>query len=169
MRRYVGDRGFSLVELMLALSLLAFVIAISSGYYVRSAQVFRDADQQSRVQVEVTRAVSFISTEVRNAVEIEVLSPAALQARDPASSYIFVDNGALRRWNASGETIVAEHVAGAQFELISHREATTLEFTLQVGGRLRELQTRSEVLLNNITEASPTLNPERVLRYKRAN
>ncbi len=74
-KKFIADRrGFSLVELMIVISLLAIVLAVSTNFYIFSVRTFEIGEQQANVQQNARLAAGFITKELRIAERVIIVN-----------------------------------------------------------------------------------------------
>ncbi len=95
MKMIKSNSGLSLIELIIALSLLSVVLAIGYNLYHFGTQSFQRGQDSANVQREIRMAADYISSELRLAREVafrEVSDPLELENDQ---FYFFEDNGSI--------------------------------------------------------------------------
>lgn len=74
LKRLIDNRGVSLVELLIAVSLLAIVLGVGYNFFFFGAQAFKTGERQSNTQQAVRLAADFISNEIRYASSLDIIA-----------------------------------------------------------------------------------------------
>jgi prepilin-type N-terminal cleavage/methylation domain-containing protein len=96
-----GSKGFTLVELLVALTILLLVIVLSYNFYYYFVRSFDISIKQSEVQQNVRMAVDFIESRVKNA-SLEIMGDNS-QVQQEGYESIYVDSGIIKHF-LEGET-----------------------------------------------------------------
>ncbi|KJS70370.1 MAG: hypothetical protein JL56_17165 [Desulfotomaculum sp. BICA1-6] len=113
-------RGFSLVEMMVALAILGIVLALGFQFYAFGANSFNAGQSQSNVQQNTRLAASIISKEVRFVDSLEIINVNESYTFSPEKRYIYVKDDSFKiRKNGVEESIL---------ESISNNIIFSLEF-----------------------------------------
>ena len=92
-KEIAGQSGVTLVELIIALSLLAVVIALGYNYYFFGASTFERGEGRANVQQNIRLAADFMSNQLRYAQNMEILdAPPDPGSYEDDYNYILVSN-----------------------------------------------------------------------------
>lgn len=61
-----NNKGFSLIELIVALAILSIIIVVSFNFFIYNNRLFDKGDRLSKVQYDVRMTSDYITTELRN-------------------------------------------------------------------------------------------------------
>ena len=165
-KKFIADRrGFSLVELMIVISLLAIVLAVSTNFYIFSVRTFEIGEQQANVQQNARLAAGFITKELRIAERViivnerENLSELDVVSEDEFFIYhIYLEDGSMYYQKIDTGEGIADSFEGIssniEFDVLfkaSEAQDNLLHFTITAkdvdSGRTYSLET--EVLALN--------------------
>ena len=159
------ERGVTLVELLVAMALITTLILLGVSVYSLSTRSFVTGESQSVIQREVRTAANLIGRELRNSIELSIVSSAV---PGDGSSYILIQNSRLARIDGEGVThyftsgILEEQVPF--FSLQSEASGrSTLQFSVKGVQGGQEYTLSSAILLNNIRDVYPAQG--QVVRY----
>lgn len=119
MKRFIADqRGVTLVELLIVISLIAIVIGLGYRYYDFGTRSFGRGESKAGAQQNTRLAADYILQEIRYSKNMEILNSAP-QTFLNDYSYIFVNNhGQFTHVENGNENTVFSHIAqGIDFEL----------------------------------------------------
>lgn len=170
--------GFTLIELMLALSILGIILAMGYSFFFFGSNSFRLGGDQSNLQRDMRLTSDFITREVRYAVDIEIVTTAPPFGGD-GYHYIYHDlsDSIIKYVDPAGSVnIKTDPVIDKvifQFntvaiEVSDTKENYLLHFTI-VGSsetNANNYQIDSEVMLNNIS-TKPADGSGSIIRYKK--
>lgn len=157
-------QGFTIIELVIFLTLLVLVLAIGYRILFFGQDTFALASDQYQLQSELRKAGDFILDEVRNATEIDII-PAPFTAQ-AGYGYIYLeDSKIVHRYDGSIQDITDPVLKDEDvFEIrkdSSDRNFLCLHMTGTVHEHTYTLST--EVLLKNVVNKSPQFG--KVIRY----
>jgi len=163
-------KGLTLIELVIALGLLASILALGYALYFFATSSFNRGETQSRVQFDLRMASAFITKEVRNATSLALIPTPTAFVNNNNMNYIFVRDGRIiHRLNgvetAKTDAIIPEPLIFRLHQLTDADNIVrnVLEFTLT--GRLAAQQhsISTEVFLNNLHGLS--IQDNHAIRY----
>jgi len=159
-------RGFTLVELIVAMSILAVVAGAVYSVYMFSLRSYSKGAEQSGIQYDVRRAGAFITSETRNSRKLELIDLSEVKENDSEYSYIYVDNSRLycRRPGKSPVEMTGEIFSEAfqSFTIIKLENGSNLlAFSLEA----EKFKIESQVALNNIKGMEETRGE--AIKYKK--
>ncbi len=110
-KKYLRDEGFSLVELMIALSLLGIVLALGFMYFNFGVQAFDRGELKTIAQNAARFTAGYATTEIRFANEIEINPTDGIS--ESGYKYIYAhDNGSIVSRDENGhERVLADSQA----------------------------------------------------------
>jgi len=159
MRRY-GNFGLSLIELLVALSLLSVALAVGFGFYEFVHASFVRGEQQANLQQAVGFAADYLNDELRNVTDIELINAATIPAvsQIPINEYyIYLNAGnalELRKQGASSILIDFDDYKVSGATLIFRRVSPTiLAFTLSADRKTApfgRFTVTTEIFLDNL-------------------
>ncbi len=170
------NKGFTVVEIMVVLSLLAIVIVLGFNIISTIQKTFKIEENMATVQQDIRIGSDFISSDVRYASELEVLS-ALPQTLDSKSRYILVKNNRLVMINSGVENVILDGVKqGITLALTFQRQSEKQTFGA-TNILCYNLQATKGVFYNIDTNIlveyakmgitnSAGINPGTVIRYK---
>jgi len=101
MKKYINDqRGLSLLELMITLSLIVVVLSLAYMYFGFGVQAFERGEKLTIAQMGVRSASDFITSELRYANQIEINPENGLD--ETGFRYVYLDNDSIRFRNVDG-------------------------------------------------------------------
>jgi Tfp pilus assembly protein PilW len=150
---FVKQKGVTLVELMISLTLGIIVLGGGIQIFISGQQAYNEAQRFSRLQSDLSLITDFIATDVRGATTITVGADNKTLTVD--TTIYALNAGTLQRTIATGTEVIAENVSSITFNTITNADATkdiglatTIELegaqaiTFQVGLRNRILETK---------------------------
>lgn len=165
------ENGFSLVELLVALSILGIVLAMGYSYFFFGSNTFRIGGNQSNLQRNIRLASDFITRELRYATCVSILSSSNDDCESCANenqhSYIYLENGIIMHNGVAIADAVIESLVFTYKEL---DDAYLIDFVvdgLSSDGR-QSYSLESDVFLVNM-QAPPSVadNAESVICYRK--
>jgi len=129
-RRKIHDqKGFTLVELMVALSLLLLVLGLGYTIFGFTVTTFARSETKANTQQNMRLVMQHIENEVRYAKTVEILAdePTSIPADDPGT-YIFInDAGKLEIASKDNNWVLSDTLMdNADFLLTFKREENNL-------------------------------------------
>lgn len=166
-----SNTGLTLMELMVVVALIFLVIGmVYSFFYFINTSSLRGGDQY-QLQSNIGAALDFISKEIRNSIEIEIVPDSDLSDPDAESQYIYVEGKVLKHRNAGTVTDKTESVINTDAAIFTVREDETsgryyIKIDLLGKKRDNEYNLNTEILLNNIISFTGEASGNAV-RYKK--
>jgi len=154
----LNKKGFTLVELMIAIALLGIVMTLGYSYYYYGTRSFSVGESQATVQQEVRTASRTITSEIRNATRVsssEFDDEALFYCikRDGNNRLIIdtIDNGVT-----SSRQLTGNIITNSGFELKQENNKYLLRFTLYGNDSTltNDYSIVSEILLNNVNNGN---------------
>lgn len=93
--KHFNQRGFTLLELLISLSILAFVIGSVYTFYDYGSKAFQEGEQHWLAQRQVRDTADYLSNELRYAYSLKLLDPKEKIPEKPTKEdhYIYLDVG----------------------------------------------------------------------------
>lgn len=164
-------QGFTIVELLVALVILNLVLAIGFSFYFFGARAFAVGEVRSTLQRDLRLTADFMTRELRNVVEVELLDSATDNFGDwPDHDHIYWTGDDIVHRSGGVETIKTEvQITDAVFDFISvtdHDSRTSILLSFRLTGTLsdQEYTVESDILLNNIRSAD-SAGDQGMIRY----
>lgn len=167
--RLKRNDGLSLVELVIALSLLSVVLAIAYGFYTFGSYTFASGEKQSNLQQAISLATDYVSRELRYATRMTILTDTSTIPPDSAIGadeyYVFINNNneiELRQRNLT-KVLFNPVQYGMNFELLTFNKADSkvLELTI-TGNRLNDTNKKytidTKILAENMNLSTEQIN-----------
>lgn len=159
-------KGFTIVELIIVLTLLGIVLGVGYNLFFYGENTFRKGSNKYQLQSDVRLASDFISEEIRNAVEVDIISlPITAQT---GYHYIYLD-GSIIKYLYNGNTENKTTAIMNNQAIFSIRKDSSnknfLKITLK--GKLdgQEYDLETEIYLSNISNKAATSG--KAIRYKK--
>lgn len=89
----INKKGFTLIEVVLAIALIATVITIGVNTYIFSNRTFKEAEKSTIIQNDMRYASKYISNQLRTASKIELISNPIEPEKN--NNLISVDGGSI--------------------------------------------------------------------------
>jgi prepilin-type N-terminal cleavage/methylation domain-containing protein len=160
--------GVTLMELLVVLMLLVIVLGIAFTFYYFINHSFNRGSDQHVLQTDIRLAGDFITKEIRNATEIEVL-PVPFE-EDPSWRYIYLESNSIKSKVAGAvSSITEETIVGTELFAFRKDEPSGRYFVkIEIQGKKKEEQytLTTEILLNNIKSVAEPLSGN-AIRYKK--
>lgn len=168
---FKNQRGLSLVELLIALSILVLVLGLAFSFFFFSTKSFQAGSNQSNVQQNLRIASDFIHKEARHAIELQLLDSSFVPTE--GYEYIFVEDSSIKHGKFANGNFVkvnkSDHIidsAGLEFTVKKlDNGSNILEFVIKAKDKKQDYSIDSIVYLNNIVGRNPSTGS--VLRYKK--
>lgn len=165
-----NNMGLSVIELLIALTLLGIILALGFSYFVFGANTFRIGEAQSNLQRDIRLTSNFITREVRYATDLDLLD----NVNSPLwndYNYLYLDNNSvIKHIDGNGNEITKSEniIELLSFNLNIVNEKLLLEFIIEGSNDSQHYNQKSEVVLVNIKLTTGDINVENkpVLRYK---
>lgn len=97
------QQGLSVVELMVALSLLGVILALGYMFFSFGSNSFNRGEKQAIAQQGVRLTSTFITGELRYALKLDIVSVSAIPSSGDGFRYIYLDEGSIIYINENGE------------------------------------------------------------------
>lgn len=171
------EQGLTLVELMVAVVVMAMVIAVTSSLYVFGSRVFRTGEAQAWLQSSGESALRVMTPKVRNATALDIMSskPASFDSGwwyvyllDPAQ---FSTRVIMRSPDGDERQITDEIVSGSDglsFEARLVGQSVILSITVRGSYRGRAGEAVATAILGNISSL-PSHTTGSSVRFKVPN
>ena len=165
MNKSNSQKGFSLVELLISLSLLLVVLIMIYSFYYFERKTFERGEDQSVVQENVVLAAQFITDEIRNAEELSLEDSYESGTGD---CFIFVEDSVLKYDDGSGSIIEKTDAVIKEFtaDLIKAGSKYKVKFYIAGKQEFQHYDISTEVVLNNVKNANPS-SGKTIIRYKK--
>ena len=161
-----NQKGFTLVELIVVLAIIALVMGVMSSVFIAATKTFEKGLDQYDLQANIRLASDFIINEVRNASEISLTRP------DSPNDYnkIFFKNNMVSYKPAGSARIdltpaIIDVRRDINFSLTQTGSQYMLEITIEAVQDENDYSITTQVLLNNVKDAEPK-NNKHVLFYR---
>jgi prepilin-type N-terminal cleavage/methylation domain-containing protein len=142
--------GLTIVELMLALTLMSIVLAIGYNFFFLNYRAYQRGEELSMAQFDVRLASDFVTSELRNVTEVSV-----------------TDTTLDHQIDATLLSNRFERVQSVSFNIT--QQGSSFIVIYEISGLVRdpdELYTlQSKVLLNNINSATTNESPASFIYY----
>jgi prepilin-type N-terminal cleavage/methylation domain-containing protein len=166
------QHGFTLIEIAVAMVILGIVTSVVGSYFVFNAKLLDKVSSRWSAQSDNSLAAKFITEQVRNATELELIGTAAAPA--PGYNYIYLDSAANTVQyigiDGAARNITTAPISSLSFALKKDAMGHNfLKFIIRADagrGEVRTYETTSEVALNNVSGLEPATGT--VLCYKLA-
>ena len=169
---FFNSKGLSVIELLIALSLLGIVLALGFSYFFFGANTFKVGETQSNLQRDIRLTSDFITREVRNAIDLALFdSNSGIPTGGDGNNYIYLNESIIMHIDTGGNVTsrTDNFIESLSFDIKEVNDRYLLEFVIHGSDDDQEYRLESEVYLNNITEqGSATKNgvdPMIVLRF----
>src|SRR3989344_7521979 len=83
-----ADKGFTLVELLVAMGLFVIVVAIASGAFIQSLRTQRAATELMAINDNLSQTIELIAREVRVGKSFTNPTPSELRFTNPAGNIV---------------------------------------------------------------------------------
>ncbi len=158
------EQGFSMIELLIAVSFLTLVLGIGASLYYFGVNSFARAEKLVFNQQQARLAHTIITEKIRYATEIEILQVEP-EIFGPHSNYIFIDDeGHLVQVTNKEKSILinTEELGSVKICFETNRETNVIDLTVVAGGDY-EIGASTKVLnlASKLTSAKGN-----VLRYR---
>jgi prepilin-type N-terminal cleavage/methylation domain-containing protein len=90
-----GKKGFTLIELIVVISLLGFVLLIAYNMQLFGNKVYNKGSSKADIQSNLRLSSNFISDKIRYASNVKIL-PSKPDSLDPTKEYIYSEGGVLK-------------------------------------------------------------------------
>ena len=159
------NKGVTLIELIVSFSILSIVLGAGYSLYAFNSKTFSSGTQQYDLQNEIRLASQFITNEVRNAKEFELVLVSQVPVNNDGYNYIYINDGIL--YSKKNGTVMEKTKAilinlSPYFNMVKlTNENNILEFEL----KSEKFSIQSKVALNNISRKLDAQN--QAIKYKK--
>lgn len=159
-----NEKGLSLVELVISLSLLSVILGIGYSYFYFATNAFRVGQSQSNLQQNIRLATNYITRELRTAHLVEVKGNSfTIPTTDLHFGYIFIDSSGrivhLKRGITQKVDILPGLMDNVSFNINFRPKVgypDTLVYTISGTYQGRTNENTSELFLENVTRVTTT-------------
>jgi prepilin-type N-terminal cleavage/methylation domain-containing protein len=149
------NKGLTLVELMVSLTLLLLVLGIGYNFYQYINKSYKDTENKWIMQREVRKAADFISSELRNVYSLEIRS--SVPSSGKAGEYdLYIDSGAIKfRDGTNAPVIIAQGGLNIMFDKAKNKDNAVNGKVLSYEIKATDINysIKSAVVLSNLPEA----------------
>jgi prepilin-type N-terminal cleavage/methylation domain-containing protein len=166
-----NKRGVTLIELIVALAILTVIIAVGFSFYFFGSKTFSRGETIASIQFDVRMSTDFITREVRNATEVELISiPGTF---DTNYHYIYIEGAKLKHQFNGTVQEKTSAIIQASTPMFSLEELANgrnqIEFTMK-GSKtttqgIQAYEATTKVFLNNVSGITPSQN--QAIKYKK--
>lgn len=159
-------QGVTIVELLIALTLLGVVIAMVYSLYLYGMTSFSRGNQQASKQQEARLIGKILSEEIRYAFEVEVLHNLPVNHR-PDDAFILVQDGTVLKVENGKQIVLADGIKTSDISLVFDTNASDpkVDFLIVMGSGKDEYELASSIVVLNLgstlTDATGS-----ILRYR---
>ncbi len=161
-----NQKGFTLVELIVALAIIALIMGVMSSAFIAATRTFEKGLDQYDLQANIRLASDFIINEVRNASEISLTRP---DSPNDYNKIFFINNMISYKPAGSARIDLTPAIIDARrdinFSLTQTGSQYMLEITIEAVQDENDYSITTQVLLNNVKDAQPQ-NNKHVLFYR---
>jgi len=146
-----NNRGVTLVELAISLTLIGIVLAIGINLFFFGEKLFSSSNNAYQLQSPIRLTESFISSDVRNATSITIVTVPITP--EPGFNYIYLKDSKISHYSNGTTSDKTEAIMVDQniFKIkkdSNGRNFLSVSLKGSVGGETYEINT--DILLNNI-------------------
>lgn len=145
-------KGFTLVEVVITLAILSIVLATAFNLFGFNLTVYSKGQSLSQVQFDIRMAADYITSEIRNVSEINLLEidydNENIEDNEEVEDHNYINTSTLKSSHPSLDSV--------QFSISVENTSYLLAFVV-AGSNSRgdnEYVLETEVLLNNLTNSS---------------
>ncbi len=163
-----SQRGFTLLELLIALSLLGGIVGVIYSIQSFTMKTFAQGAQYAAMQLEARFISAYLSGEMRFAQELRILGDVPDDLADGIA--VFVDrDGRVVRKSASQTTVLSsgagfEGGSSLHFAIREDRGRRVVDVTMTFAGKLGTYEVTTAILALNVSEVQGSAGP--VLWYR---
>lgn len=162
----VRKNGFTLAELIIFLALLGIVLSIGYNLFFYGQRTFSSGSEKYQVQSDIRLVSDFISAEVRNATEMDIITiPFTEQA---GYNYIYLQDSKIKHRYNGTITEKSQGIMNDQiiFNLIKDsNDKNFLKISLKATVNTEVYTVNTDIFLNNIS--GKTAVSGKAIRYKK--
>jgi len=131
----VNQRGLTLIELMLAIFITAFLLVAMGVIYTQTAEAWREGKEKLDIQQEATFALEQIARDVRASRSVVVASPDDIRCYDSAGTetarYTLDTSGAVNYIHRDSNPLVSVQCTLLGFALSADEGTVDISLELQ--------------------------------------
>lgn len=154
--------GFTLVELIAVIAILAIVIATAYSINAFGINYFYKGDAKSNIQSNLRNTASYISKEIRYSSNAKILgtsdlpdftiNPGVAGGPEVGTSYIYVTNGKIKKYSAGVSNVIFGSTADNIMTTLGfdQKDYETVHFNLQAILKGQTYSLDSSIILLNI-------------------
>lgn len=161
------DRGVTLVELLIGVSLLGLVFSLAYSIYHFGIVTFNRGEEQIALQQEVRMVSKILSEELRFADDIDVLSSEPSSPYASGENYVFVkDNKLMQVTSGTANVLVDSSNQGTLGIKFKPNGSRQVDFEIVLSADSRSFEISSSVIMMNIETLPAGISPTgNVLKY----
>jgi hypothetical protein len=156
------------MELIVALALMVIVIGIVYSFIHFFNNSFARGGDQFQLHSNIRNASDFITDEIRNATEIEIVTVPI--TADAFSQYIYIENNTIKHYKEGAVSDKSENIISNASRFTIRKDDSTgryyVAINLQGIKNGEEYDLSTEILLNNIKSVTGSLSGT-AIRYKK--
>lgn len=148
-----SSQGVTLVELLVAVSLLGMVLGVAYSAYTFGYRSFIQGTEQAALQREARLIVRSLTDEIRYAQEVQVLETVP-NAPAPQDIFVYVEDGRVFRLENGKSTQIGDSSGDISASLwFEAEDSHTLEFVLTVSSQKRQYKLEGSITPLNMEKA----------------
>ncbi len=161
------DRGVTLIELMIGVSLLGLVFSLAYSIYHFGIVTFNRGEEQIALQQEVRMVSKILSEELRFADEIDLPSSEPSSPYPSGKNFVFVKDNKLIQVVGSNEKVLVDSYDQGVLEIrFKPNGSRQVDFEITLSSDSRSFEISSSVILMNIEALPAGISPTgNVLKY----
>ncbi len=162
---YKNNKGFTLIELVLAAGLLVIVLTFVFSTLFFGLNTFTKNNAQYRLQTELRFAADFLLSELRNAKEL-TLPDSFMKEADYCYIYINSSNRLIYEDNFEIKVLADVELTTASFSILKTDSRNRVAIALEGIDGDQSYSVDTELLLNNVFNL-PAAEGKQVIKYKK--
>ncbi|MDW7673464.1 MAG: type II secretion system protein [Bacillota bacterium] len=150
-----NEQGITLVELLVALTLITAVMAVGYSFLIQSVNIFNRGSDQTNLQQNVRIVASHIEEQLRYASGVELTANMPMSPNEN-KNYIYLQEGVIKFKEAGEEPV---NILGESYALVfdelsftQGKLPNTLYYKIGAKQRKQEYNLVSELVILNIAE-----------------
>ncbi len=161
------EQGFTLIEILIVLTLLGGMVALSFTVYAFGQRAFLSGKERFQLQEEVRNVAKFITKSLRNASEtgLSVLDSGHIDLTD-GYQYIYLRDNIVYHFQGVETKITKPFIESLNFQLIEVESAGALKFEIIGFDGKNSYRISSQILLNNVSSID-TSEEQSAIKYKK--
>jgi len=154
-----NNKGFTLIELMITIAILAVVITVVSSFLLFGYRTYGGGTTQFDVQSDIRTTIDFIINETRNTNEVYIINVADVPNTNDGYKYVYLESNAIMYKAAStGFSAISKSAAIINnttpvFEIKSSSGSFLLSINLSGASKGKIYSSDSDVLFKNVKTA----------------